>query len=268
MAHMRYVLPALTWSHISVPPPLVGMHSDGQVDSYSFTNWAGYSVESRNNSGASFTDVQAYWTQPAVAAHTYVQNTVFWVGLGGACVDGAGCSAIWQGGTYGNNDGSGIVRYYPWYENYGCSPNPGCPYYITTISNLPLNPNEQVYGHTYYTGSTGDFAYTNLTQHKSTNIVVSNLTTTGINTSAEAIAEQASYSSCNNNPCHYPGFGNAAFNNIGVNGQYNHLCAMGYTQENMVYNGVPEATTGAMNCTATGGNAYGFNVSSSNSRAL
>ncbi|HUI47716.1 MAG TPA: G1 family glutamic endopeptidase [Acidimicrobiia bacterium] len=73
------------------------------------TNWSGYADQ-----GATFTDVRAAWTQPAVTCPSRQrQYASFWVGL-----DGYASNSVEQIGTDSDCAGRNEPVYYAWYEMY------------------------------------------------------------------------------------------------------------------------------------------------------
>ncbi len=77
------------------------------------TNWAGWA-----NTGATFTDVRASWTQPAATCPTATREySAFWVGI-----DGYNSSSVEQVGTDADCAGTNRPVYYGWYEMYPTAP--------------------------------------------------------------------------------------------------------------------------------------------------
>ena len=138
------------------------------------TNWSGYAAYN-----ATFSDVQASWTQPKVtcstSGHRYAS---FWVGL-----DGYTSNSVEQIGTDSDCSGRRAV-YYAWYEMY--------PAYSVTLSQTsnPVVPGDSMSAEV----STSATTFT-LTLHDSTQKWIYSTTqasTTAQDSSAEWVAEAPS----------------------------------------------------------------------------
>ena len=134
-------------------------------------NWAGYAL-----SGASYSNVQGHWTQPA-ATCTSGQSSMsgFWVGLGGFSASATGVEQI---GTASNCDGKASPSYFAWYELF---PAPAV--------TLPINvqPGDSV--DAQVTSSDGSYTFTLTTSSGGTFTTTQTPAVPGDNSSAEWIAE-------------------------------------------------------------------------------
>ncbi len=137
------------------------------------TNWSGYAAY---QSGTTFTDAKATWTQPPVACPKRgTQYASFWVGL-----DGYNSNSVEQIGTDSDcSRGSG--RYYAWFEMY-----PAAPVNLT----MAVHPGDAIAAEVSASGTTFTLTINNLT----TGVTFSTQQTSSsaARTSAEWVAEAPS----------------------------------------------------------------------------
>ena len=138
------VLPAPS----QAPPPLARMPSRPshvarlERGLVATTNWAGWV-----NTGATFTDVRASWTQPGVSCPTTThQYAAFWVGI-----DGQNSNSVEQIGTDSDCLGTNRPTYYGWYEMYPAAP------VILSSRTYPIAPRDLMSAIVSVAGSRFDF---------------------------------------------------------------------------------------------------------------
>jgi len=113
-------------------------------------NWAGYVAN-----GASFSDVRATWTQPAVrcldpSGRRISSSSGFWIGLGGASFSSAGLE---QTGTAADCTG-GTAHYDAWYE---ILPAPETPI------SFAVHPGDEIFAEVNVADGIAAFTLRNLT---------------------------------------------------------------------------------------------------------
>jgi hypothetical protein len=128
LALASFVVPSAAGGGVSIlvhkPAHRLSVLGRGTTSS---TNWSGYATQ-----GATFTDVRADWTQPAVSCPSRQrQYASFWVGL-----DGYTSNSVEQIGTDSDCAGRNRPVYYAWYEMY--------PAGSVTLSGYPVGVSDRL----------------------------------------------------------------------------------------------------------------------------
>ena len=113
------------------------------------TNWAGWL-----NTGSTFTDARASWTQPAASCPTAAPKySSFWVGL-----DGYNSNSVEQIGTDSDCFGTNHPVYYGWFEMFPAAP--------VTLSRqtYPIGPGDAMSAVVSVTGTQFNFELVNWTR--------------------------------------------------------------------------------------------------------
>lgn len=185
------------------------------------TNWVGYVTTK-----ATFTSVEASWTQPTMNCASGSGDTVFWIGL-----DGWGSKTVEQTGTRGQCSG-GRATYSAWWETYPANP-------IQSFRDT-VKPGDAFYSKIYYKGNS---VYDILLQNKTrgwTEHITPKGASGASNASAEVVAEAPSAGG--REPL--ANFGKVTFTGSKTNGKT--FGSAGAQKIDMVQNGVTDATTGPL----------------------
>ncbi len=143
-------------------------------------NWAGYVVNSNDDSG--FSAVSGQWTEPRVdcTANSQPTYSAYWVGLGGG---GQQSSALEQIGTQGDCSTGGTATYYAWYELVPSAP---------VKLSLAIHPGDSIWARTAVNGDQVSLFITNQTTHQTWSKTLTMTSATPDTSTAEWVAEAPS----------------------------------------------------------------------------
>lgn len=143
-------------------------------------NWAGYVVNTNDDSG--FSAASGQWKQAAVActANSEPSYSAYWVGLGGG---GQESSALEQIGTQADCSASGKTTYYAWYELVPSAP---------VKLSLAINPGDSIWARTAVDGDKVSLLITDQTTHQSWSKTLTMTSATPDTSTAEWVAEAPS----------------------------------------------------------------------------